>query len=97
MSQTVPIDRACIGKPFTFSFWMELVSTFIFPSSGTLEYIFDGASSGAGVVGLANGQTTDVFLLQSFAGIVPDGAPAFTITINASVIYFDVFDFTICA
>jgi hypothetical protein len=91
LSQTIPIDESCVGKLFTLSFWSGTPNL---PSSGTVTYGFEGTSDTT-TVDLT--PLTLTFLLQTFTGIVPAGATAFTVAFFGFRLTIDLVDFTICS
>jgi hypothetical protein len=94
LTQTIPIDPACVGKPFTLSFWSAFGGTTLAPN-GQIAYGFDGLGPPT-TVDLAP-TVSSTFALQSFTGVVPDGATAFTMSFNGIGLAVDLVDFTICS
>jgi hypothetical protein len=96
VTQTIPIDRACVGKPFTLSFWSAGGGT-SFPTfgNGILNYGFDGAA-GSTQVDLTSSMSS-TFTLQSFTGVVPADATAFTVSFHGFALEIDLVDLTICS
>ena len=100
LQQSLDIDRACVGLPFTLSFLSGVAQ----PALGELPlYRVQFTGTGGDLVGdpftLSPATMDDPFhfIPQSISGTVPDDAIGVTVSFTGSDSAIDLVDFTICA